>query len=196
LINELNMNDVTKGVSILAVTALGIGWMLAGSHDFNIAFLDDRQAAEQEAANIQQRILTGDDPTVFQSPTAAGQSQLEQPRTEFNGAVNETLSSQALVPDADCFHGQITSPALSEPNATQNAFELENQPYVGVVHNDQVYLRLIGQPVYLRWPKGQPNMASQEAMIPAEPASALADLDAPSSQCEPTPITLGPVVTF
>ena len=191
------MNDLTKGLSILAVTALGIGWMLSGPHDFNIAFLDDRQATtEQDVADLQERILLGEDPTVFQPPTAAGQVEVLTPKNEFNGVINETLSSQSLVPDTPCFHGQITSPSIPKSGTTDKPVSLENQPYVGVIHNNDVYLRLIDQPMYVRWPKGQPNMAHQEDIIPVEAATALNDLHTPNDQCEPTPITLGPVVTF
>lgn len=70
------MNDTLKGVSILVVTALGIGGMLQYQQSWEMPLFTElaKYQHEQEAAELQQSILAGADPTQLQLPSAAGES--------------------------------------------------------------------------------------------------------------------------
>jgi len=165
------MNDALKGISILAVTAVSVGWMLNSDNNFEIAFLKDEPSAQQEAIALQDAILQGDDPTQVQSPSAAG-----------NG--------QSPMPSTGCFHGFVSTQQGS-------SVELQEAPYVGVVHdNEHIYMRLTGQPIYLKMPRDDYSEAVVQEAMPVTATSALADIKSPIDECQEAHVVLRNLVTF
>jgi len=165
------MNDALKGVSILAVTVVAVGWMLNSDNDFEIAFLKNKPSAQQEALALQDAILQGDDPTSIQSPTAAG-------------------DSVKNMPDTGCIHGLVSSQKGS-------SLTLNSAHYVGVLHTDEhIYMRLTGKPIYLKMPRNDYREVYVQDAMPVSAASVLADIKDPVDECTEVHLTIGNVVTF
>lgn len=68
------MNDAMKGISILSLTAVAISWVLHQDNEgFDLAFLTHDSAERSAVLQLQESILAGNDPTLSQEPSAAGE---------------------------------------------------------------------------------------------------------------------------
>ena len=149
------MNDIAKGLSILAMTTVAIFFVLGSDNtgwDFPI-FVKGTAGQQADVIRLQASILSGEDPTLNQEATAAG------------------------IPDElSCYRGSIS--------VNEETLSLDKWPYISIANQSAMYVRLIDRKVILEVVEGTKTTARHVENIPVDIAMQFADVVGTKGSCD------------